>query len=506
MPPLGDVRTPAEPTRAETAHQRTPPGFFALSLLALWDRFAFYGVRAILVIYLVTPAEQGGAGMRDADAALSFGLYVSVLSFFGLGAGWLSDQVGRTRALVLIGAACIAGGLATIAIGTVTGASRWLLAAGLWIDGVGMSLLRTNVNMGLARLYPPEGATRDAGFSLYYMGVNLGSLLGALAVPAVAQILGWPAGFGLASLAVAGGGLLFAASSREARIDMPVDGLAPAKAIGIAVAAVILLAVLPVAIGWLVVTGRIGLDDVSDGLTQSIVVLGLAFIAYVWRSGADVDERRRVLAVALLSLGGAAFVAGFSQAGSSLSIFAARFTALTWLGVTIPAGALQAVFPLSVILLAPAAAWTWKALEARGRTLSGYTQIGIGLVLMGAGFAVMAHASGRASSSELVAPLWLVSAYLLHSIGDLCVGPLGLSASSKLAPPRLLGQFMALWAVGNTLGHNLSGRFASKIDTASLAGMQSGFWRLTLFFAVSAAVMFLLAPVVGRLLARGAGR
>jgi POT family proton-dependent oligopeptide transporter len=496
---MADLAAPARTTLL-IAH---PPGLTTLFMTELWERMSFYGLRTILVLFLVAPVASGGIGLDDKSAALIYGLMVSLFTFLAMFAGWLGDAVLGAQRAVLAGGLTIIAGLVLMVLAASGVLPAWAFFLGLWVDVCGVALLKTNVPVLLAELYPDGGAQRDAGFSLYYMGINIGTLLGTAAVPLVASAFGWPWGFAAALL-----GMVFGVGQfvmNRARLQSA--GQEPSGALSFggrrwAVGATLtVFALLTLGVAAAIRNRILDVAGLAHLVSGSYGVLIVAFLAYLLIFVArDADARKRVVAMAPIGLGASLFVIGFDQAGSSLNLFAERFTDRSIGPFEVPAGVFQSAYPLGVIIFSPVFAVIWTALARRGVRPTVLAKFGVGLVFMAVGFFVMYCAAHAAHVRGTATPIWLLTTYLLHTFGDLCVGPIGISAATRMAPRQLVGQFVGLWSVGLAMGHSLSGYVAAGMDTRSLSGMAQGFHGIFVMGLMGAGLLFVLSPVVRRLL------
>jgi POT family proton-dependent oligopeptide transporter len=256
-------------------------------------------------------------------------------------------------------------------------------------------------------------------------------------------------------------------------------------------------------IAALAFTGRMKLNPVEISLTANwaMVALAAGYFAYLlWFAGLDRTEHNRVWAMIALFIGCAMFWAGYEQAGASFNLFAERHTDRQVFGWDMPAGVLQAVNPFFIIVFAPVFAALWVNLGRRNLDLTSPAKFGFGLILMGLGFLVMFAAAGYVVQGQKVLPTWLILTYLLHTFGELCLSPVGLSSMTKLAPARFVGQVMGVWFLATAIGNNLAGQFAGEIDPNNLPGMPGEFLYLFWWGAIAGAVMLILTPVIKRLM------
>jgi POT family proton-dependent oligopeptide transporter len=372
---------------------------------------------------------------------------------------------------------------------------------GLVVIVLGVGLLKPNISAIVAALYPEGGSRRDAGFSIFYMGINTGAALGPYFVAEVADNFGWSAGFALPAIGMLLGLLQFRLTRQylrgagEAPAAMAKDGRASwtPVLIGVALLAVVIA---------LALAGIVHIDPVAINRGASGVILLFALFYFLYLgffAGLDQAERKRVAVMFLLFLACAMFWAGFEQAGASLNLFAERHTDRLVFGWDMAAGTLQAVNPTFIIIFAPVFAALWVYLGKRNLDPSAPAKFGIGLILMGIGFLVMFLAARYVVAGEKVLPTWLVLTYLFHTFGELCLSPVGLSSFTKLAPARFVGQALGVWFLATSLGNNIAGQISGQFDPDNLPAMPGQFMFIFWWGALAGLVMLLLTPWARRL-------
>jgi proton-dependent oligopeptide transporter, POT family len=439
--------------------------------------------------------RQGGLGLDDRTASAAYGMYVGGTYLFGLAGGWIADRLIGAQRAVMAGALLIVAGNLLLAVGNTP-----VFFLGLLVITIGVGLLKPNASAMVAGLYPEGGSRRDAGFSVFYMGINLGGFLGPLVVPLAAVWLGWRAGFVLPALGMGIGLAQFALTRRHlgtAGVDAADGRRGSWTPVIVFLAAVALAAALAM-------SGALRIDAVALAASASwaMALLGVAYLAYLLLfAGLTAVERRRIYVMAALLAASVMFWAGYEQTGASLNLFAERYTDLHMLGFELPAGVLQAVNPFFIIVFAPVFAALWIVLGARGRDLSAAAKFGAGLLLLGLGFLVMYLAAQRVQGGALVLPTWLVLTYLLHTFAELCLSPVGLSYMTKLAPARAVGQVMGLWFLSLALGSNLAGQLTGEYDASHLESLPALFLKIFWYGVIGGAAMLLAAPLLRRWMA-----
>ncbi len=490
---------PADATPVTAAPGRTilgqPIGLATLFLTELWERFTYYGIQSLLILFMVAPAGSGGLGLDDKSSSSIYGLYVGSTYLLGLLGGWIADRLAGAQRAVIAGGILIAAGNTLLALGTTA-----IFFVGLLVIAMGVGLLKPNVSALVATLYPEGGARRDAGFSIFYMGINTGGFLGPVVVPLIAVAFGWRFGFALTAL----GMVLGIGQFLWTRRFLGGAGLAIAAAQRGSWTPVVVIFALLAAAALLALRGAVHIDGalLASGASWAVSLLAVAYFVYLLAfAGLTGTERKRVLVMVALFAASVTFWAGYFQQGGSFNLFAARYTDMHILGWNAPPGMLQAADSLFVIILAGVFAALWLALGRRDRDPPAAAKFGVAIVLLGAGFLVMYFAAGRVLGGHRVLSTWLISAYFLHVCGEMCISPVGLSNMSKLVPPRFVGQAMGMWFLSLALGGILAGRLTGQYDASHLESLPALFLKIFWYGVIAGAVMLAVTPLAKRLLA-----
>jgi len=458
-----------------------PRGLATLFFTEMWERFSYYGMRGVLILFMVDAIQTGGLGMTDGRAAAIYGLFTAGAYLMALPGGWLADRLLGARNTIFYGGILIALGQFSLAL---MGTSSALFYFGLVLIVCGTGLLKPNVSAIVGDLYPEGGAKRDAGFSVFYMGINLGAFIGPLACGYLGENIAWPWAFTAAGVGMVLGLIQYRVTAGHLRgLGFAPKSSAEEKssAVRVLLAGIGLVLILCLAFAWLQSSGitSLGLEQGAYGAGGIIVGLAVFYFAYqLIFGGLDSAEKKRLVVIFFLFVGAALFWSGFEQAGSSMNLFAERLTDRVVFGWEAPASWLQSVNPIFIIAFAPVFAWLWIALASRQPSIP--AKFGLGLILLGMGFILMAWASVYASPEHGVSPTWLILTYFLHTCGELCLSPVGLSSITKLSPKRLVGQMMGIWFMGTSLGNLIAGLVAGQIETLPL---------VQLFGAVAAIVI-----------------
>jgi POT family proton-dependent oligopeptide transporter len=477
----------------------------------MWERFSYYGMRAILLLYMTKTFAEGGLGFDEKYAGLIYGTYVSSVWYLPLPGGWLADRILGARRAVLIGAIIIACGHYSMAIN-----SKLTFYAGLILIASGTGLLKPNISAMVGQLYSEDDKRRDSGFSIFYTGINLGAFLAPLLVGFLAQSqsfknviasLGlnpnssWHWGFGAAGvgmtlgiiqyvlgqkrLAGVGGKPDIPAATEQAAVEVGFDYLTLALALIGGVAGAVL--------------GKIyGEGWPLSALFPTVVGFFFGYLLGILRHLKG-EEFRRVIVIFILFVFSILFWMTYEQAGSSLTLFADRLTRTTILGWTYPSSWFQSVPALFVIIFASIIGAVWLKLGDRQPSSPG--KFTIGLFFAGIAFVVIAFAATLASGGR-VSPMWLVLVYFLQTIGELCLSPVGLSTVTKLSPGRMVGLMLGVWFLSISIGSYIAGLATGLFAGNDNHALTRGFGIFAGITLVAAIILAVLTPLIKRMTPR----
>ena len=480
-----------------TAH---PRGLRTLFFTEMWERFSYYGMRALLILFMTAAVTDGGLGFEAPEAGAIYGLFTSAVYLLALPGGWVADRLLGQQQAVWYGGILISAGNFLLAV-----QGLWSFYVGLLLIVLGTGLLKPNVSAIVGELYRGDsGARRDAGFSIFYMGINLGAFLAPLIAGTVAAATTWRWGFATAGVAMALGLVQF----RLTRDRLGEAGLAPhpsppqVRRRGWTIVSILLVA-LALLVG-LALAGAFTIDvlGVARSTGTIIVALSVFFFGYVLIFGQlDSTERGRVWVIAAFFVAAALFWAGYEQAGSTFNLFARDYTDRSFLGGLFasgehPASWYQSVPAIYVIAFSPVFAWVWVRLAGRGLDFAAPLKFAFGLVFLGLGFVVMVFAARLAVDADVL-PTWLLVTYLLHVFGELCLSPIGLSAVTKLAPHRYVGQMMGTWFMGAALGNLVAGVVGGHLGGGDVAEMPGQFLTMAAI-GIGAGTLMLLTSTLWR--------
>lgn len=512
-PVAESTRPPAPP---EIVNDRSffghPKGLATLFTTEMWERFSYYGLRPLLILFMTAAVTQGGWGFDTKAASAIVGIYAAFVYLMSLPGGWIADKWLGLRLSIWYGAILIT--LGHLAIG-VSGfsTSKVPFFAGLAFIVLGTGLLKPNISAIVGDLYPEGGARRDAGFSIFYMGINMGAFFGQIITGYLGEKVGWHWGFGAAGVGMLIGLVTYWLFARKTlgpvgegivrHPDPAVQAKSENQAKMVALGIVGCIAVAFV----LVATGALTIDPFTFGKYLAYIMLTLAvlFFAYVFLlGGITSDEKKRVSVIAVLFVLAIVFWSAFEQAPTSLTLFANEFTDRNVFGFEVPTTWFQSINSAFILLFAPAFAALWVALGKRGKDLSAPMKFALGLALAGIGFAIMipaANAIANGNGMVKVSLWWLVFSYLFQTLGELSLSPVGLSSMTKLSPRKFVGQMMGIWFLASSLGNLMAGLVGGLVNPEELSQTPLVMKGTTLFLFAAAIVAALLAIPIKKMMA-----
>jgi len=540
-----------------------PRGLSTLFFTELWERFSYYGMRALLVLFMTAEAigDNPGLGFAVGEATAIYGIYTFFVYVLSLPGGWVADNIWGQKKAVFVGGCIIAAGHFSMAVPTTT-----FFFIGLALIVLGTGLLKPNVSSMVGDIYPEGGARRDAGFSIFYMGINLGAILGPLLCGLLGEGYNWHWGFSLAGFGMVLGLISYKVGDKylmgagELDESFSKEDVSRKSKIFYTVTSILISIV--VVFGFLQSSGAIdvALEALAQNLGIVAVIITLIFFGYIiFFGGHDTEERKRLGVIFWLFILAALFWSGFEQAGSSLNLFAADLTDraagpspflggigailvtfilglpvayyvvkaikrddlwsmakfalivsatgllafIYWVlsqigsGWVIPASTLQLINPTFIVIFAPIFGFLWTWLAARNANPSIPLKFALGLFGLSAGFFVLAWGSANASSTNLLSPAWLIVTYFLHTVGELCLSPVGLSSMTKLSPKNRVSQMMGIWFVAAALGNLMAGLMAGQLENLAPSGL---FQSVALIVGGGGIVALLAAPSVRKLM------
>jgi proton-dependent oligopeptide transporter, POT family len=497
-----DATAAAALTRVPHSFLGHPRGLATLFFTEMWERFSYYGMRALLILFMTAAVSQGGLGMSAETAGAVYGLYTAGAYLSALPGGWVADRLIGQRRCAFWGGILISVGNLMLAVPS----HIELFYIGLLIVALGTGLLKPNVSCMVGALYQNDtGSRRDAGFSIYYLGINLGAVIAPFVAGTIGETAGYRWGFCSAGVAMIFGLFQYRATAHwlgdagvepnpatdaQRRRGWWMFGAGIALIVGVVAAAA---------------TGALHVNVLELAGTAGIVMIALAIVFFgsIFLFGhLQPIEKKRVAVIALFLICSAVFWAGYEQAGSTLNLFARDYTDRSFLGSYFAGGQhptswYQSVQALYVLIFAPVFAWIWLALGRRNLDPSAPVKFGLGLLQLGLGFAVMMVAAKLVTSSgHPVLPVWLLLTYLLQTTGELCLSPVGLSNVTKLAPARYVGQMMGTWFMGMAIGNLAAGLIGGEVGGGSITDMPVQFFHMALVGGGTGVILLLIARPV----------
>ena len=447
-----------------------PKGLIILFFTEMWERFSYYGMRGLLVLYLVSSVDEGGFGWTQVHALSLYGTYTMMVYLMSIPGGILADKfIGQKRAVVIGGFLLVAGH----GILAIPGETVFYIALTLIVLGVGA--LKANISTMVGALYKPGDIRRDKGFTIFYMGINLGSVLSSLIVGYIGQVYGWHYGFGLAGIGMVFGQIQFLAGQKYLKgvgdyLKQAREQAGPtenhfAKIWSSPLTSIIV--VLGVAFGIYV-----GLfSEIAYNLLYGIlIIIAAPFIAIgisIYKTELNSVEKDRVVVMLAAFLMVIAFWGAFEQAGGLMNLYTEEKTNKSFFGLfEMTAAQFQFWNPFFIIVFGVVVANFWIKRRLQNKEESALYKMAIGNMIMGLGFVMMVGATIQYESGELASMWWIVGAYLLHTIGELCSSPVALSFVTKLAPAKyasiMMGLYFAMTGMGNKVAGEL-GKLASDL-------------------------------------------
>lgn len=447
-----------------------PRGLATLFFTEIWERFSYYGMRALLILYMTADLSKGGLQFDVPTAGAIYGLYTAMVYMTGLPGGWIADRFLGARRSVLIGGIIIAIGHFSMAF-----EGTWFFFQGLVLIVLGTGLLKPNISSMVGALYTGDDNRRDAGFSIFYMGINLGAFIAPLICGYLGQKVDWHYGFAAAGFGMVLGVIQYSMGGKylgEAGLrpsgSTDTDEHRKSKRTLVGTTGIVLLAIVSIVLMQTAGIVSLTVAGVSNVFGIFILLLPIVYFAGIfaqkdWTS----IERKRIAVVAILFLFSALFWSAFEQAGSTLNLFADRLTENSAFGMEFPSSWFQSVNSIFIITLAPVFAALWIKLGKREP--SSPAKFSWGLIFVGLGYLVLVFGAFASGPEQIrVSPMWLVVTYLLHTFGELCLSPVGLSTVTKLAPKRIGSQLMGIWFLTLSLGNYLGGQVAGLFEKMEL--------------------------------------
>jgi POT family proton-dependent oligopeptide transporter len=457
-----------------------PNGLKTLFFTEMWERMSYYGMRMLLVLFMTATLQEGGLSLTVASAAAIYGLYTGCVYFMGLPGGWIADRLMGGQKAVWYGGIIIMIGHIILAI-----PSDYSFFIGLIFVVLGTGLLKPNIGAMVGQLYSDKDIRRDSGYAIYYMGINIGSIIGYGVCGYLMENQGWHWAFGAAAVGMAVGLIQYKITTPNLNGvgAKPVYPLSE-KAQKLSWALIVAFLATVVVVTYMIFEGILILVPVT--IAQYVAVafsaIFVVYYAAIYFGGSlSKIEKKKLIALLIICVASACFWSGFEQAGSSMNLFTRDYTDRMMGSFEIPTGWFQSLNSIFIVLLSPFFAALWINLGKRLVSPSYGIKCAVGLIIMGSGFIVMFFAAQYAASGMKIAPYWLVATYFLHTVGELCLSPVALSAVSKLSPKRFAGQMMGVFVLTYSIGNIISGLLAGNYDPNNVSQIPSLYIQISLF-------------------------
>jgi proton-dependent oligopeptide transporter, POT family len=478
-----------------------PRGLPALFFTELWERFSYYGMRALLTLFMVAPVASGGLGFATENAGRIYGNYTMAVYMLAIPGGFIADRMLGARRSVLMGGWTIALGHFCLAV-----PQSAFFYLGLLLIALGTGLFKPNISVLVGALYERNDPKRDAGFSIFYMGINIGAFIAPLVTGFLAQsawfkdwlgahgfdpMKSWHWGFAAAGVGMTLAMLIFARNAAAAahqsslRDERKVHSGTNTLKQGAAVV-----------VGTLALLGLALVSDIEGYANLRLLFLALPLAGIFYAARQPSGDAQRLAAIGVLFIASMIFWAVFEQAGTTIALFADKLTRNEILGLPFPSSWFQSVNPIFVILLSPVFAALWIGFGARQP--SPVIKFGFGLLFLASSFLLMVPAAKLAASGA-VSPLWLIGLFFLQTVGELLLSPVGLSTMTKLAPERMTGLVLGIWFLAAAFGNKLAGVLGGGFTSDDPQALASAFLWQAVLVAIAAGLLFLAAPWVKRL-------
>ena len=469
-----------------------PKGLYTLFFTEMWERMSYYGMRGILVLFMTASILEGGLQFDNVSASAIYGIYSACVYLVALLGGWLADRhIGQQKA-ILYGGMVIMLGHFLLAF---TNLQTFYL--GLIFVVLGTGLLKPNISAIVGGLYENDINKKESGFTIFYMAINIGSVLGFFICGYLGENIGWHYGFGAAGIGMAFGLIQFILT----KSNLGSIGLEPSIELNNETKkkelrifnSFILIFLLIILLGLF---GYVSFDPIpiANILTVVILLIAIMYFLYLFSFGnLSEEERKKIILIIVLFFGAAFFWSGFDQAGSSFNIFAKEYTDRIILGWEYPASWLQVLNPVLVVILSPFMAYMWLFLGKRMLDPSLPFKFGLGLIFMAIGFLFIATGATVAMQEGMAGAKWLLLTYLFHTIGELTLSPIGLAAISNLSPKRFVGQMMGIWFLASSLGAIIAGLLSGQATYSGISSMPDLFNKIAIISSIIGLVLILIS-------------
>ena len=476
-----------------------PKGLKVLFYTELWERMSYYGMRGLLVLFMTASIADGGLNYSNISASAIYGIYASSVYLLALPGEWIGDRILGQQKAIFYGGIIITLGHFILAINFTS-----TFFFGLTFVVLGTGLLKPNISALVGELYEKKEELKQSGFTLFYMAINIGSVLGFFICGYLGEKIGWHYGFSAAGFGMALGIIRY-------KYSLPIlgnVGLKPNLQItNLEKRRDVRLVTLSLAITFIILffgtLGIIKFDPVplANILTLFISSIAILYFFYIFVFGSlDTKEKKNITMIIVLFISSAFFWAGFDQAGSSFSIFAKEYTDRFIFNWEYPSIWIQILNPVLVVVLSPFLAALWISLGKKMLDPSLPFKFGVGLILMAIGFMFVAMGANIAISNGSAGVKWLLLTYLFHTLGELTISPIGLAAISDLSPKKYVGQMMGIWFLASSLGAIIAGLLSGQATNEGLVSMPILFNKIAFGASIFGMVLIIISRPLNKLL------
>lgn len=499
-------------SQLDTAFFGHPRPLKSLFFTEFWERFSFYGIRPLLIFYMAALVAEGGLGFDRATASAIVGIFGGCMYIAALPGGWLADHwLGQAKA-VWYGSLLIACGHLCIALSAILGSTAFFI--GLLFIILGSGLFKTCISVLVGTLYKEKDPRRDGGFSIFYMGINMGSFCAPFITGLLKENMGWHWGFGIGGVGMLIALIIFKFSAlpnmeKFEKVNNITGNWRNPIALRKGVASWVTFSMIIIAVlVFLIASGFIPVNPITIAKSMTYIIGGSVFLYFFYLfffCHLNALDKSKLIVCLILFCAAAFFWAAFEQKPTSFNLFAQDYTNRQLFNWTMPATFFQSFNPLFIVLFAPLFSILWIKLAKNKIEPSSFIKFALGLICAGIGFSIMMFAAKNvlAGNGATVSPFWLISSILLLTLGELFLSPVGLSIMSSLAPQVIRGQVMGLWFAASSIGNLVAGLIGGHVSADQIGNLPTLFWRCAVALFIGAIVLLLLNKPVKSLLKRG---
>lgn len=493
--------------QAFLGHPKPLQGLF---FVELWERFSYYGIRPLLVLFMTTAIVSGGFGFDDTTAAAIYGIFSGMVYLAPLAGGWLADNwLGQERSLWW-GCVIMALGHLSIGLSAIPMLGMTMFFVGLILLVLGTALFKTCIAVMVGSLYDKGDERRDSGFTIFYMAINIGAMIAPILTGIFADKGQWHTGFTIGGVGMLLGLLVYRFVAKGHLVEyanskgMTVSWDKPSRKVAHVGKVVFALLVALCGLVVLVSTGTIVIDVVAIRDTMTYLIIGALFLFFAWAfvsSRFDKADKMRLLVCFFLIIGASLFWSSFEQQPASFNLFAERYTDRDLGGFSVPTVWFQSLNPIFIILFAPVVSAMWIKLGKRQQNPNSMTKFALGMLVAAVAFAIMIGASKLIVGGDAsVSMIWLVSSLFFLTIAELFISPVGMSSMTKLAPNGMQGVMMGLWYTSISLGGLIGSFSGSYVSAETIGDLPNLFTVLTVFLVVCGLLLLVLSKPITKML------